>query len=292
MTIRTSRRAALAGLAAGLASGRAAAGPCSLHGYGIEIARAWSDRRTLLAPKPPLSMSEALCIQEALVEFQRGQLGDPIGWKLGLTSAAMRRQLGIDRPIAGRLLSRMLQPEGASFRSDFGARPAVEADMLVTVKDEWVNDARTPMDVALHLLTMRPFIELPDLMLAEGQPFTAETAAAVNVGARHGVYGREISVFPTREFVDSLAKMQVTLSEGTRNVIGKAPGAAILDHPFNAVIELASQLYDRGERLSAGDMISLGSFGPPGTPRRGQTYTARYDGIAGGGPIQVSVAIT
>ena len=254
--------------------------------------RAWSDKRTLRAPQPPLSMAEALCIQDAVVDFQRAQAGDPVGGKLGLTSAAMRKQLGVDRPVAGRLLARMLVPEGKGFPHDFGARPILEADMLVTVKDEWINDARTPQEVALHLLTLRPFIELPDLMLAEGEKLTAETVIAINVGARHGVYGREISVLPTRAFVDSLATMQVTLTEGLRTEIARAPGAAILDHPFNAVVELAAQLYERGERLAAGDIVSLGSFGPPAVPRRGQTYTARYEGIAGVGPLQVAVPIT
>ena len=269
------------------ASGADAA--CSPGRFEDDLLRAWPRAQTVRAPRTPLSASEALCVQNTLVDWLRGSQGDPVGWKLGLTSAAARRQFGVERPVAGRLLERMLRPEGASFSPDYAGRPIIEADMLVIVKDEWINDARTPMEVALHLLTLRPFIEVADLVLAEGEKLTAETIIAINVGARYGVYGREIAVEPTHAFVDALARMTVTLTEGIRTEVARAPGSAILDHPFNAVIELAAQLYERGDRLSAGDVISLGSFGAPAVPRRGQNYTARYEGLPGG-PLSVAVA--
>ncbi len=292
MNQRITRRAALAGAAAAGLAVPAAAGPCSRQGYGEDVIRAWADRRTLRAPDPALTMEEAICIQDAFVDALRGQAGDPVGWKLGLTSAAMRQQLGVDRPVAGRLLERMLSPEGRSFSHDFGALPIVEADMLVTVRDEWVNDARTPNDVALHLWSLRPFLELPDLMLAEGEPITAETAVAINVGARYGVYGPEIAMDWSRDGIAALARMQVTLTEGLRREVSRAPGSAILGHPLNAVVELVRQLGERGERLRAGDIVSLGSFGAPAVPDRGETYTARYEGVPGAGRLQVSVAFT
>jgi len=270
------------------ASAADAAAPCASGRWDDDLIRAWPRAQTIRAPQPPLTMTEAICVQNQLVEWLRGTQGEAVGWKLGLTAAAARRQFGVNRPVAGRLLERMLVPEGRSFSPDYAARPILEADMLALVRDEWINDARTPMEVAVHLRTLRPFIEIADVVFAEGEKLTAESIIAVNVGARYGVFGPDISVYQTREFVDALATMTVTLHEGTREV-ARAPGSALLDHPFNAIIELVAQLYERGERLSAGDLVSLGSFGAPATPRRGQTYTARYIGLPLERPVTVKV---
>ncbi|HEY6168678.1 MAG TPA: hypothetical protein VI454_11605, partial [Verrucomicrobiae bacterium] len=46
-----------------------------------------------------------------------------------------------------------------------------------------------------------------------------------------------------------------------------------------------------GEKLKAGDLISLGSFARPEPPKAGQTVTVRYDGLPGD-PLAVSVSFS
>ena len=132
-----------------------------------------------------------------------------------------------------------------------------------------------------------PFIELPDLVVAKGEKLTAPLVVAINVGARLGILGKGIPVEPTEEFAARLAAMQVRMTDGEDRVLASAKGSAILGHPLNAVLWLVRDLEKSGERLKAGDVLSLGSFSPPMTPRRGLTVTVRYEGLPGNPEVSV-----
>ncbi|HEX6978999.1 MAG TPA: hypothetical protein VF342_06845 [Alphaproteobacteria bacterium] len=283
------RLAAVCLLGAVLALPAAAQTPCGPAGYPSELADAWLKRRSVASPGEALTMAEGICIRARLVDLLAKTQGKPIGYKVGLTSPAAQQTLGVNTPVAGILLEKMIVADGAVVPANFGARPIFESDLIATVRDEGVNDANSPLDVAAHIVTIQPFIELADLMLAEGQKMTGAIVAAINVGARRGVVGDPVLVRAEPAFVDALANMEVTLTDGSGAELGKAPGRAILGHPFNAVIFLAKDLAARGQRLKAGDVISLGSFGRPLPPKAGQKVTARYEGLPTG-PMTVSVS--
>ena len=57
---------------------------------------------------------------------------------------------------------------------------------------------------------------------------------------------------------------------------------------YNAVLWLIKDLSETGEKLEAGDLLSLGTFSAPKPPPAGQTVTVRYEGLPGG-PIKASV---
>lgn len=282
------RLAILAALAVALGAAPAGAqGPCGPVDHAGPLAEAWLKRQPARSPGKDLTMEQAVCTQRRLVERLSKTQGAAIGYKAGLTSPAAQQQLGVPHPVAGVLLSKMILKDGATVPAAFGPRPLFEADMLVTVRDDGVNQAKTPLEVARHLTTLQPFLELPDLVLAPGEPMTGPVVVAINVGARLGVVGRPVPVLATAEFVDALADMQVTLTADGQE-ISRSPGRIILGHPLNAVVFLAEEMQRRGQRLKAGDILSLGSFSRLTPPKPGQTATARYEGLPGG-PLTVSV---
>jgi 2-keto-4-pentenoate hydratase len=233
--------------------------PCGPVDHAAALAEAWLKREPAKSPGPALSMPEAICTQAALVKRLSASQGRVIGYKAGLTSPTAQQQIGVPHPVAGVLLEKMLLKDGAVVPAKFGPRPLFEADLLVTVRDAGINQAKTPLDVARHLTTLQPFIELPDLVVAQGEPMTGPVVVAINVGARLGVVGEPRVVLATPEFVEALATMQVILTADGEEV-SRAPGKLILDHPLNAVIYLAEELQRRGSSLKAGDILSLGSF--------------------------------
>jgi 2-keto-4-pentenoate hydratase len=252
------------------------------------LADSWTKRAAAKSPGKDLTMDEAVCTQANLVRYLSRSQGKAIGYKAGLTSAAAQQQLGVPSPVLGVLLSKMMLPDGSTVPAEFGPRPLFEADMLVTVRDDGINEARTVTEVVKHLSTLQPFIELPDLVLAQGEPMTGPVIVAINVGARLGVVGEPVPVLATPEFVNALADMQVTLTaDGTE--ISKGPGKSILGHPLNAVLFIAEEVQRRGGRLKAGDILSLGSFSRLTPPKPGQKVVARYEGLPTG-PMTVSVA--
>ena len=76
--------------------------------------------RTLAPPNAPAVISDAYDIQDKFVVLLQSQHGRAVGYKVGLTSAAMQAFCGIDHPIAGVVLASRVHRSGAMVRrSDF-----------------------------------------------------------------------------------------------------------------------------------------------------------------------------
>ena len=234
-----------------------------------------------------LTLEDAACGQRRLIEKLESSSNRVVGYKAGLTSAAVQARFGIGSPVRGTLLSGMLLKDGAEVPAKFGARPVFEPDLLVVVKDPRLLGARTHLEILHGLSAVVPFIELPDLFIAEGEKLTAPHIVLVNVGARLGVTGKEVPVAATPAFADALSAMRVIVSDAQGKELASGKGAAILGHPLNAVQWLAQDLEKSGVKLKAGDVLSLGSFTAPLAPRPGLAVTVRYEGLPGNPTVSV-----
>jgi 2-keto-4-pentenoate hydratase len=232
-------------------------------------------------------MRDAECGRRRLVEKLEAAENRIVGYKAGLTNARIQAQLGATGPVRGVLLEKMLLADGADVPADFGARPALEADLMVIVKDAAIHKAKTHLDVLRALTLVIPFIELPDLLVAEGEKLSASLLVSLNVGARLGVVGKGIPVQATPEFAAALVGMRVVVTDRGGKELASGTGAAILDHPLNAVLWLAQDLEKSRIKLKPGDMLSLGSFTTPLTPRPGLAVTVRYEGLPGNPAVSV-----
>ncbi|OGA55437.1 MAG: hypothetical protein A3F74_14820 [Betaproteobacteria bacterium RIFCSPLOWO2_12_FULL_62_58] len=245
------------------------------------IVRAWQKAEPIRGLPADLAMADAVCIRDGVVERLQPGLGRIVGYKAGLTNKAIQQRFGVSSPVRGVLLEKMLLPDGAEVPAQFGARPVFEADLLVEVKDAGIHEAKTHLEVLRSLSRVMPFIELPDLVLAEGEKVTAPLIVLTNVGARFGVVGKGIPVEATEKFAASLAAMRVVVTDQDGMEIAKGTGAAILGHPLNAVLWLVEDLRKSGVRVKAGDVLSLGSFTPLLTPSAGMRIKVRYFGLPG-----------
>ncbi|MEY2409643.1 MAG: hypothetical protein QOF48_2313 [Verrucomicrobiota bacterium] len=246
--------------------------------------------RRLMPPFPQrLTMEEGLQVQRDFVKLLQPRLGRPVGYKVGLVTREMQKRWAIDQPVRGVLLEKMILPNKASVRPDFGVNPLLEADLIVTVKDKGINKAGTPIEVLRHLKDVVAFIELPDVLMGTNAATDGAALAAVNVGARLGVVGSRVPVRANAKFLDALASMTVVLTDEAGLEMGRGQGRAILDHPLNAVLWLIEDLNLAGETLEPGDMLSLGSIRMMPLPPA-KSVTVTYDGLPGG-PIKVTVNI-
>jgi 2-keto-4-pentenoate hydratase len=234
-----------------------------------------------------LSMRDAECGRRRLVEKLEAHENRIVGYKAGLTSRALQERFGVASPVRGVLLEKMLLTDGADVQFDFGARPMFEADLIVVVKDAAIHKAKTHLEVLRALSMVVPFIELPDLLVAEGEKLSAPLLVSLNAGARLGVVGKGIPVQATPAFAAALASMRVVVTDRGGNELASGTGTAILDHPLNAVLWLAQDLEKSRIRLKAGDVLSLGSFTTPLAPRPGLTVTVRYEGLPGNPVVTV-----
>lgn len=255
------------------------------------FAQAILERRSP-APFEGLSPEDGACVQRMLVATLAQPMGDVVGWKLGLTSAAIQQRFGISHPLRGAIFFGTLRaPSGSEIDARFAAVPVVEADLLVRIGRDGVETAGDDhVAILRHIDQVIPFIELPDLVYAADHRPSLGDLLAINVGARLGVVGTPIPVDASAGFAVRLGNMQVALSEGGREV-SRVPGSAILGHPLNAVAWLARDLLRDGRRLRPGEYISLGSFSAPQPAEAGQDWQVTYHGLLPIEPPSVTVRL-
>lgn len=231
------------------------------------------------------SMGDALCTAGKLRTALSAQLGPVVGYKAGLTSTPAQERFGVSEPVWGVLYRDMLLEDGAAVPETFGTVPFLEADLILVVGTEAINRAKTPEQAMAGVSEIRPFIELPDLTLAKGEPITGETLTAMGVGPRLGVLGAPVPVSDPARMVQALGAMTVTVRAADGSTLVEVPGAAVLGNPLNSVLWLLS----KGVTFQPGDMISVGSFGPLLPPAKtGGGATVTYAGLPGDPSVSVT----
>lgn len=278
-------RITLVALAAALATPALAACPSDAE---VERFAAEWLARTPARGMPVETIADAACARDKLVGVLAARGGKVVGYKAALTAKAVQERFKASAPVYGVLLDSMILPDGAKVPAGFGSRPVFEADMLLVVKDEGINAARTPEEAIRHISAMRPFIELPDLVLAPGEKLEGPQLLAINAGARLGVAGAEVALPATPETAKMLADVRIVLGDGSGAQLAEGTGAATLGNPLNSVIWLAGDLAAAGKALKAGDLISVGSFSPLIPPKPGQQVSVRYEGLPGTPTVSVS----
>lgn len=230
------------------------------------------------------TMDDALCTQKKVAKAVSAHMGPVIGYKAGLTSKPAQDRFGVTEPVQGVLYRQMMLPDGAEVSAPWGARPVFEADLILVIGSGAINGARTAAEAMPYISAVRPFIELPDLTFADGEPITGVTLTAIGVAPKLGVLGAEIPVKDPMTMYNALKLMQVTLSAADGEVLAKVPGEAVLGHPVNSVLWLMS----KGITMKPGDLVSVGSFGPLFPPSKGKGgASVQYTGLPGDPTVSV-----
>ena len=271
--------ARLATLALWAALGSAAQAAC-LSDEQVAALYASYRARTPAANPEGLDNADGECTRAKFNQLLARDLGQPVGYKAGLTNPAVQKRFNADAPVWGTLYAPMLLANGATVDAAFGARALYEADLLVRVSSEAINRATTPEQVLAAIDAVIPFIELPDLVVAAPPRLNGAAIAAINVGARLGVLGALIPVQRTAAFADGLRDfVAIVKADGVE--VDRGKGSDVLEHPLNAVVWLARDMARTGQALRVGDLISLGSFSKLLPPRAGLAVEVVYQGLPG-----------
>jgi 2-keto-4-pentenoate hydratase len=232
-------------------------------------------------PDKPAAIPDAYDIQDSYVALLRGEHGDAVGYKVGLTSAAMQKFCGIDHPIAGVVLASRVHRSGATVRrADFG-RLGLEFEIAVRLKsDVPVSGAPVTADmVAPHIEGVCAAIEIVDDRSADYSNLDVLSLVADNSWNAGIVLSEFTTKWPDLENVLGRAT-------GDRAAIGEGHGRDILGHPFNSVAWLATQLNARGVGLKAGQTVMTGAVMKTVFPEADASYRFDLEGI---GAVEVDV---
>ncbi len=237
------------------------------------LAGAERDRRAIDPPaaKAKLSSADAYRIQMINVERAVAAGRKIAGRKVGLTSLAMQKMLGVDEPDFGHLFEDMVLKSGGECRVDALLLPRVEPEIAFVLARELRGPGLTRADVIAATEYVTPALEIIDTRIRDWKITLADTIAD-NASSARVVLGAEKSS-PTAH---DLATVGMTL-EKNGIAVEKGVGAAVLGHPAEPVAWLANKLAEFGQTLAAGSIVIPGALCRAVDVAAGDSILARFD---------------
>ena len=220
---------------------------------------------------PDLDTDAAYAIQ--LLQTQRRLAGGArvVGWKVGLTSAPMQQQLGIDQPDFGVLFDDMAWPADAPIPVTRFLQPRAEPEVAFVLDRPLTGPGLGVSDVLSAVRYALPAIEIIDSRIADWRIGLVDTIAD---NASSG--GLVLGGTPTPIGGLDLALIGCVLRHNGR-IVQTGAGAAVLGSPLHAATWLANTLTARGVELAAGEVILTGSVTAAVPVTAGDTVTATFD---------------
>ncbi|UGQ11839.1 fumarylacetoacetate hydrolase family protein [Yinghuangia sp. ASG 101] len=198
----------------------------------------------------------------------------PVGRKIGLTSPAVQRQLGVDQPDFGALFADMRVPDGGLVAADRLLQPKIEAEVAFVLGRDLPGAGATASDVARAVAYAMPALEIVDSRIAGWDIGIVDTVAD-NASCGLFVLGTPI---PADGLDPSTVRMTMTRNGETAS---EGTGADCLGSPFHAAAWLADALALRGDALRAGDIVLTGALGPMTVCAPGDRFEAHISSLGG-----------
>lgn len=225
---------------------------------------------TPLTSETDLTVKDAYQVQLETISRKVKEGQKIIGKKIGLTSLAMQKLLGVGEPDYGHLLDGMVVENGGSISMDQVLQPKVEAEIAFILKKELKGPNVTALDVLRATEYILPALEIVDSRIKDWKIKLPDTIAD---NASSGLYvlgGKPVKV----DEVDLELLGMVLTKNG--ELVNTGVGAAALGNPANCVAWLANKLSDFDITLKAGEVILSGALSAAVDAKANDTFTARF----------------
>lgn len=196
-----------------------------------------------------------------------------IGRKIGLTSFAVQKQLGVDSPDFGSLFSDMRISDGEVIPFESVMQPKVEAEVALVLKQDLTSTSTTVEDVVSATEFAFAAIEVVGSRIANWDIRLLDTVAD---NASSGLF--VVSNKPVSLDKLDLVGCRMLMTRGGQNV-SEGTGEACLGNPLAAAAWLANVMSKFGTPLRRGDIIMTGALGPMVKVEPGDTFVASIDGL-------------
>ena len=227
----------------------------------------------LTSTYPDMTLEDAYAIQLSQVE-RRVKGGRVVkGHKVGLTSAAMQKMLGVDQPDYGHLFDDMFWPEYTPVPPTRFLQPRVEPEIAFVLKEDLRGPGVTIADAIRAVDFVLPSLELIDSRIRDWKIGLFDTIAdnassgAVVLGGHPSPLGH----VDLRLVGCNLVKNGELVATGA--------GGAVLGSPLLALAWLANTVGARGVSLEAGHVVLPGSCTAAVSVAPGDTVTATFGGL-------------
>lgn len=216
---------------------------------------------TLFAEGVVLDVTQAYKLQSAVAQMRCDRGERVIGYKVGCTSPTIRAQLGIDHCVTGRLYDSEQHSSGAVLSRMRFANLAIEGELAVELSHEPTEkdfpEPGSGGEIPACVARVFPVIELHNLVMRGEQPSAGELIAnnAIHAGF---VAGAGVS---SKNICDSGALDSAALSiVADGRSLDEYAGPALIQTINSSLKWLTEVVRERGDRLSAGQIILTGSI--------------------------------
>jgi 2-keto-4-pentenoate hydratase len=230
--------------------------------------------REIPAAHRPASRAEGYQVQAKVAKLSGQAL---FGWKIAATSVAGQKHIGVDGPLAGRLLAKRAFESGAKVSLANNIMKVAEAEFAFRMGRD-LPPREQPYAVAEVLAaveSLHPAIEIPDSRYEEfvkvGAPqLIADCACACFfvLGAPTVADWRQIDLVehPVKAFVDG-------------KLAREGKGANVLGDPRVALAWIANELSLANDMLRAGQVVTTGTCVVPVEVASGNHVVADFGAI-------------
>ena len=195
------------------------------------------------------------------------------GRKIGLTSAAVQTQLGVDQPDFGVLFSDMARTDFEDIALDRMILPRIEAEIVFVLGKDLEGPGLTMADLLSSIEYLVPALEIVDSRVQDWNIGITDTVAD-NASCSLFVLGSE------KRLLDGLELRSCGMvMEDQSGPVSFGAGAACLGNPLNACLWLANKLIEFNTPLREGDLVLSGALGPMVNVRPGSSFQARIGNI-------------
>jgi 2-keto-4-pentenoate hydratase len=210
----------------------------------------------------------AYAVQQRLTERRLAEGAGVVGRKIGLTSRAVQRQLGVDRPDFGVLFADMDVSRLPAVPSGRLLQPRTEAEVAFVLAEDLAEGPLDAAQVRGAVAYAVAALEIVDSRIA-GWDITFGDTVADNASSGLFVLG-ETRLAPA-ECEPVEVPMRMTLDGA---VVSEGSGAACLGDPLTALAWLARTAREFGDPLRAGQVVLSGALGPMAPTPPGSVVSA------------------
>jgi 2-keto-4-pentenoate hydratase len=222
------------------------------------------------ADQRPRDRAEGYAIQAAIEKYSHLPL---FGWKIAATSEAGQKHINVDGPMAGRILSETVIPDGGMAAMAGNEMRVGEPEFAFRMGRDL--PPRSPPYTTQQVLdavdTLHPAIEIPDSRFSDFVSAGDAQIIADNACAHLFVLGA-----PTKASWRALdlVEEKPVITLGGKQFIGH--GKNVLGDPRVALAWLANELRMLGVTLRTGQIVTTGTCHPPLPIQSGDLFAADF----------------
>lgn len=200
------------------------------------------------------SRSDAYGMQEAQLQMRQEAGEKQVGWKMGLTSEAKRRQMNLDSPLYGFLTASMQVPNQGTYSLRGKIHPKIEPEVAFLIERDLSGSQVTRAQVLDACGGVCAALEVLDSRYDQFKYFSMEDVIADNSSSSEFILG------PWRRDFHGLDLLNLKMEmSADGQVVERGVSSDISGDPVQSVVELCALLAERGQTLKAGSVVLAGA---------------------------------